>query len=57
MGRNVNQIAKHLNSAFYESDKVNLDALGKLPSVLEVVRRVVHTLIKTSKQGWRADEE
>lgn len=56
IGRNVNQIAKHLNSAFYENERANLDALTQVPRVIESAKRAIRDLVKASKQGWAGDE-
>lgn len=57
VGRNVNQIAKHLNTAFYENERVNLDALARTPKLIEAVQLAVRRLVRASKQGWAVDEQ
>ncbi|WP_107329151.1 plasmid mobilization relaxosome protein MobC [Metapseudomonas otitidis] len=57
VGRNVNQIARHLNAALYQADRVSLDALSKLPAAVSATRRAISALVKASKLGWGATEE
>lgn len=54
LGRNVNQIAKALNSAFdlVERSRINLDDLLRLEKGIDVTKRVVRTLIHKSQLSW-----
>lgn len=57
IGRNVNQIAKQLNSAIdmIERSRVDLSGLARLYSDIELTRRVVRSLMLRSQQSWEAE--
>lgn len=57
IGRNVNQVARHLNAALDYGSRVDLDALGRLPVSINNTRKAIHLLIKTSKQSWVGSDE
>ena len=59
IGRNVNQIAKALNSAVngIERGQVGLDGLNKLPAAITVSRKVISGLIRKSQQSWLVPDE
>lgn len=54
LGRNVNQIARALNSAIdvIERSRVSLDDLARLDKGIEITKRVVRTLVHRSQQSW-----
>jgi len=55
IGRNVNQIAKALNIAFEETDRVKLKLLSELSQVIDDNRSVIRALVRTSQNAWDAD--
>ncbi len=59
IGRNINQIAKSLNSSIdgIERSRVGLDALEKVPAAIAVCRRVIRDLSRKSQQSWISDDE
>jgi len=59
IGRNVNQIAKALNSAVgdIERGRVSLEDLDKVPSSITVSRKIITNLIRKSQQSWSAIDE
>ena len=59
IGRNVNQIARALNSAVHgiERGQVGLDGLEKLPVAITVSRKVISNLIRKSQQSWLVPDE
>nr|WP_031943380.1 plasmid mobilization relaxosome protein MobC [Pseudomonas sp. NFPP33]AGH89246.1 hypothetical protein [uncultured bacterium] len=59
IGRNINQIAKALNSSIdgIERSRVSLDALDKVPAAIAVCRRVIRDLSRKSQQSWVSDDE
>lgn len=59
IGRNVNQIAKALNSAVgdIERGRVSLEGLDKVPASIAVARKIVSNLVKKSQQSWEAFED
>lgn len=54
IGRNVNQIAKALNSAIdgIERSRVDLGELEKLSKSIELSRKVIRALVIKSQQSW-----
>jgi len=59
IGRNVNQIAKALNSAVHgvERGQVSLTELERLPAAITVSRKVISVLVRKSQQSWFATDE
>lgn len=57
VGRNVNQIAKQLNSAvdLIEKSRVDLAGLDRLQKDIELTRKVVRSLMLRSQQSWEAE--
>jgi len=56
VGRNINQIARRLNDAFYDTESVRIEALNDLTNVITRTRNVIRGLVRTSRQGWEAEE-
>lgn len=59
IGRNVNQIAKGLNSAVgdIERGRVSLDGLEKVIPAISLSRKLISALIRKSQQSWAAVED
>jgi hypothetical protein len=57
IGRNLNQIARRLNDAFYETERVRIDLLSDLAESIKQERQAIRALVRASKQGWEADAE
>ncbi|KWF77594.1 hypothetical protein WL93_26650 [Burkholderia diffusa] len=57
IGRNINQIARSLNEAFHETERVRLDKLAELAAIIAGDRQTIRELVRASKQAWRADTE
>lgn len=55
VGRNINQIAKALNEAFHESDRVKLETLGVLAEAIKQTRAAIRALVRASQQAWNAE--
>lgn len=55
IGRNINQIARSLNEAFHETERVRLDKLAELHRVLIENRSVIRALVRASQNVWEAD--
>jgi hypothetical protein len=55
IGRNINQIAKALNEAFHETERVRLDTLAALSQSISENRAAIHSLVRASQQAWEAD--
>jgi hypothetical protein len=57
VGRNVNQIAKQLNSAvdLIEKSRVDLAGIDRLQKDIELTRKVVRSLMLRSQQSWEAE--
>jgi hypothetical protein len=57
IGRNINQIARNLNEAFHESERVKLDKLAELAAVIAADRQAIRALVRASRQAWRTNTE
>jgi hypothetical protein len=55
IGRNINQIARSLNEAFYKTEAVRLEKLAELSREISKNREAIHELIKASQNVWEAD--
>jgi hypothetical protein len=52
LGRNINQIARALNAAFYEKDRVKLAQLDALRQLIDRNRAAIRNLVRASQQAW-----
>jgi predicted HicB family RNase H-like nuclease len=55
IGRNINQIARALNEAFFQTERVRLELLRDLAEVIEQNRAAIRGLVKASRNAWRAE--
>jgi len=55
IGRNINQIARTLNEAFYKTEAVRLEKLAELNCEIAKNRKTIHELIKASHNVWSTD--
>jgi len=55
IGRNINQIAKAINTAFYETERVRLDKLSELSQVIKDNRAAIRALVRASQNAWESD--
>lgn len=55
IGRNINQIARTLNEAFYKTEAVRLEKLAELDRAIKENKKIIYELIKASQNDWRAD--
>lgn len=55
IGRNINQIAKALNEAFHETERVRLDRLDELLKGIIENRKIIRALIRSSQDAWEAE--
>ncbi len=55
IGRNINQIAKALNEAFHETERVRLDTLAVLSQSISENRAAIRSLVRASQQAWEAE--
>lgn len=55
IGRNINQIAKALNEAFYQTEQVRLDKLIELSQAITKNRSVIRALVRASQNAWKAN--
>jgi len=56
IGRNVNQIARHLNSPPNHNAQIDLEALSKLPASIQSTKQNIRTVIKAAWQGWGVED-
>jgi len=55
VGRNINQIARVLNEAYFETERVRLDRLEELSLQIKKTREFIGALVRGSRAAWRAD--
>lgn len=55
LGRNLNQIAHALNSAFHETERVKLDQLEALQLAVLQNRAAIRALVRASQNAWSAE--
>lgn len=54
IGRNLNQIARALNNAFHETERVKLEKLAELAAAVADNRAAIDALIRASRNKWGA---
>lgn len=57
IGRNLNQIARHLNDRYTETDRLKLDHLNDLKKAIESQRSDIYELVKASRRSWGIEDE
>lgn len=57
IGRNINQIARALNEAHYQTERVKVEKLEELADLIKSVRSSIRGLVRASRNSWKADEE
>jgi hypothetical protein len=55
IGRNINQIARALDDAYFQTERIRLDKLNELSSKISALRESVGGLVRASRHSWRAD--
>ena len=55
IGRNINQIARALNEAHFQTERVRLDRLDQLTELIRKTRENIRALVKSSRNAWRED--
>jgi hypothetical protein len=56
IGRNINQIARALNEAHYQTERVKVEKLAELAELIKSVRSSIRGLVRASKNSWKAEE-
>lgn len=56
VGRNINQIARALNDAFHETERVKIERLAQLRDAIVKQRAAVRALVRASQNSWTADD-
>ncbi len=54
LGRNINQIARAINAAFHEVERVRLDRLELLSQAIADNRAAIRALVRASQGAWDA---
>jgi ABC-type uncharacterized transport system ATPase subunit len=54
LGRNINQIAHALNSAFHETERVKLEQLAAVHGAVLENRAAIRALVRASQNAWDA---
>jgi hypothetical protein len=52
LGRNLNQVAKALNEAFHETDRVRFDLIQELADEVRMNRNAIRSLVRASRDVW-----
>ena len=55
IGRNINQIAKAINEAFHETERVRLDTLAEVAKAINQNKSAIRVLVQARKQAWLSD--
>ena len=55
VGRNINQIARTLDEAYFQTERIRLDKLAELSAKVTKTRAAIGALIRTSRRTWRVD--
>jgi len=56
IGRNINQIARALNEAFHETERVKLEQLAQLREMITRQRAAIRALVRSSQNAWGVDD-
>ncbi|WP_160410891.1 plasmid mobilization relaxosome protein MobC [Massilia cellulosiltytica] len=56
IGRNINQIARVLNEAYFQTERIRLDKLNELSRRITQTREAIGALVRASRNSWRTDE-
>jgi len=56
IGRNINQIARALNEAFHETERVEIDLLSQLRESINRHRAAIRRLVRASQNAWEAED-
>lgn len=57
IGRNLNQIARALNEAHFQTERLKIEKLNELGECIKSTRAGIRALIRASRNSWKADEE
>lgn len=55
IGRNINQIARAINEAFHQTERVRLDKLAELAQAIKENRGAIRSLVRASQHAWDAE--
>lgn len=55
IGRNINQIARALNEAHFQTERVRLDRLAELSEAIQKLRDDIRALVRASRNAWREE--
>jgi hypothetical protein len=55
IGRNINQIARAINEAFHQTERIRLEKLAELAQAIQENRTAVRALVRASQNAWEAD--
>jgi hypothetical protein len=56
IGRNLNQLARVLNEAYFQTERIRLDRLDELSRCVTKTRAAISALVRASRNSWRTDE-
>lgn len=55
IGRHINQLARALDEAYFQTERIRLDKLTELSAKITATRRVINALVRASRNSWRTD--
>jgi hypothetical protein len=56
IGRNINQLARVLNEAYFQTERIRLDKLDELSRSITQTRETIGAMVRASRNSWRTDE-
>jgi hypothetical protein len=55
IGRNINQLARALDEAYFHNERIRLDKLSELSGKITQTRKAMGALVRASRNSWRTD--
>lgn len=55
IGRNINQVARALNEAHFQTERVKLERLAELSECIHSTRSEIRALVRASRNTWSSD--
>jgi hypothetical protein len=55
IGRNVNQLARAVHEAYFQTERIRLDKLAELSAKITHTRESIDALVRASRNSWRTD--
>ncbi len=55
LGRNINQVARALDEAYFDTERIRLDKLIEVSGKIIETRKAISRLVRTSRRSWRTE--